>query len=508
MSRTTATRKTDGDRLRLRAVTPRTSRPGGVGFGTTAEQPPILFRLPALDIAEVDAERHAVAIDQASPVPESQTPSLFDVPKSPTESSCVADDFMVRPHAHEVTMETCVPQSHTAEATASETATTPTVAVAIANSDPVRTWWEHWSSGVVLILLIIALVTASIIALNDGGKAKPDSLASQAESSMVGEFDLSSITIPEISNPAVSSHPSINGNPADPLSKDTALSLIPVAVPSVSASEQLGATALLGAATQVATTVTTPTDSVASPSAERAGEALKLAATSTPAAALAPQATLDQPVGVTVPQLFANGDSQPNAVQNNAVLGVPSMTASNPTASLELPSAASSADTALPANTVGGKSATDGSSPTLYDGASRILEQHAAYGVAGGQVGSLETQSANMPTEGFVHSAEGLIDTNMPSYPTILVSATGDTSGVGAAARIVPSTTPDLNGSSLLSEFMKYDKMRQASVAAAGNRFPNSTTIAPQQVGASQSPGSGTGFTLGNPQAVAPPLPR
>ncbi|MCA9125920.1 MAG: hypothetical protein KDB22_02500 [Planctomycetales bacterium] len=43
------------------------------------------------------------------------------------------------------------------------------------NSD--RSWWEHWSSGVVLLLLIVALITASIIAVTDSGTTDPDLLA-------------------------------------------------------------------------------------------------------------------------------------------------------------------------------------------------------------------------------------------------------------------------------------------------------------------------------------------
>lgn len=35
-----------------------------------------------------------------------------------------------------------------------------------------RSWWEHWSSGIILMLLILALVTAGIMAIRDPGKSR------------------------------------------------------------------------------------------------------------------------------------------------------------------------------------------------------------------------------------------------------------------------------------------------------------------------------------------------
>lgn len=473
-----------------------------------AELPPVLFRLPALAPSPQDVERLAPEGVQASLVHGGQTAEMRDIPESATETACAADYSTEPARPPQVTLETFGGPSNSISGNAPTTETASTCAasadvpvaaapVAVANSVLQRTWWEHWSSGVVLILLIIALVTASIIALNDSGRAKPDYLASQAESSMGDEFDLSSITIPEITIPSA---PSRNNN--------------------------------------VITADVHPKDK------ETADEALKLTSISPPAvaapAALAPQATLDQPVGVAAPQLFVDDVSLGNAAQSNAGLTVPSRNASSPTVSLELPNALSPADS--------GKTATDGSSPTFYDGASRIMEQHAASGNTVGQAWPTETGAANLPSEGFVNSAEGPIDTKMPSYPTILASATGQaqgapprsvfstashaqTAGPSAAlgepnadaaatsqyaspaptSAVVPSATPDLNGNSLVSEYFKYEQMRQAAEATAENRFKSSAPIATQPNVASQSLGSGTGFTLGNPQAgtpVAPPLAR
>ena len=61
-----------------------------------------------------------------------------------------------------------------------------------------RSWWEHWSSGVVLILLIIALVAASIMAFNDRGGSSPGPLADASQPAHEVVVDLSKIQIPTL----------------------------------------------------------------------------------------------------------------------------------------------------------------------------------------------------------------------------------------------------------------------------------------------------------------------
>ncbi|MCA9183343.1 MAG: hypothetical protein KDA51_17905, partial [Planctomycetales bacterium] len=220
MPRTASARSIDGDRLRSRPVTPRSARPSVSGPELAAELPPVLFRLPALAPSPQDVERLAPEGVQASLVHGGQTAEMRDIPESATETACAADYSTEPARPPQVTLETFGGPSNSISGNAPTTETASTCAasadvpvaaapVAVANSVLQRTWWEHWSSGVVLILLIIALVTASIIALNDSGRAKPDYLASQAESSMGDEFDLSSITIPEITIPSA---PSRNNN--------------------------------------------------------------------------------------------------------------------------------------------------------------------------------------------------------------------------------------------------------------------------------------------------------
>ena len=72
---------------------------------------------------------------------------------------------------------------------------------ATAHAVPTRTWWEHWSSGIVLIVLLIALATASILAWQGGGKSN-EKLLADTETSSEKPFeslsDLSSIEVPKL----------------------------------------------------------------------------------------------------------------------------------------------------------------------------------------------------------------------------------------------------------------------------------------------------------------------
>ncbi len=64
---------------------------------------------------------------------------------------------------------------------------------------PQQTWWEHWSSGIVLIVLLIALATASILAWQGSGKGNSKLMADTKETDI--QSDLSNIEVPKIENP-------------------------------------------------------------------------------------------------------------------------------------------------------------------------------------------------------------------------------------------------------------------------------------------------------------------
>lgn len=63
-------------------------------------------------------------------------------------------------------------------------------------SETPRSWWEHWSSGVVMIVLIIALVTLGIMIFRPSGSPADTTLASENSHEEFG--DLESISIPKI----------------------------------------------------------------------------------------------------------------------------------------------------------------------------------------------------------------------------------------------------------------------------------------------------------------------
>jgi len=69
-----------------------------------------------------------------------------------------------------------------------------------AHAAPARTWWEHWSSGIVLIVLLIALATASILAWQGGGKPN-EKLLADTEKPSESLSDLSAIEVPKLDIP-------------------------------------------------------------------------------------------------------------------------------------------------------------------------------------------------------------------------------------------------------------------------------------------------------------------
>lgn len=62
-----------------------------------------------------------------------------------------------------------------------------------------RTWWEHWSSGIVLIVLLIALATASILAWQGNSKSN-SKLMADTKNEIELSSDLSNIEVPKFNN--------------------------------------------------------------------------------------------------------------------------------------------------------------------------------------------------------------------------------------------------------------------------------------------------------------------
>src|SRR5690606_20695381 len=148
------------------------------------ESVPVLFRLPRVDgypQAVVDEAPLLVATD------------VGDGERAASEAS-VAQPPQILP---EVVAKPVTAQS--AEAPAHVHALAPH---AVARTAPDRSWGENWSIGVVRILLVIGLVTASIIAFTYPQAIDPDLLADGKEELHSAARD--ELIIPEL-HPALSS---------------------------------------------------------------------------------------------------------------------------------------------------------------------------------------------------------------------------------------------------------------------------------------------------------------
>ena len=79
----------------------------------------------------------------------------------------------------------------------------PAVAVSVTQpATPQQTWWEHWSSGIVLIVLLIALATASILAWQGSSKGN-SKLMADTKKDADSQTDLSNISVPKLDNPKI-----------------------------------------------------------------------------------------------------------------------------------------------------------------------------------------------------------------------------------------------------------------------------------------------------------------
>lgn len=136
---------------------------------TMLETTPVLFRLPSVQI---------------QPLPQ--------VADMPTES---LREFATTP----------MPEVNPAPATLPVSITSQPMEA----DEPPRTWWEHWSSGVILILLLVAAYFACIAVLRSRGHAGSNTIATDGNAK--SEFgDLADIKIPPVTNSTDTNTTSIN----------------------------------------------------------------------------------------------------------------------------------------------------------------------------------------------------------------------------------------------------------------------------------------------------------
>ena len=185
-------------------------------------QAPLLFRFPSVAAGE---ESSVMPADEAQqePIhaPEPTTVSAeAQVAEAALSESVYQDGFA--PTTAYIPAEP-EPVVHTSAVEADFDSKTQTDDLADSEESP--TWWEHWSSGIVLVLLIVALVTASVIAFNDQSATDDDLLAIEESRNAVPEdTDLTQLDIPLDTGTTESTSPAV---PELAINADAASNMIP-----------------------------------------------------------------------------------------------------------------------------------------------------------------------------------------------------------------------------------------------------------------------------------------
>lgn len=176
------------------------SRRGRHARGTSSSRPefqaPLLFRFPAVDQAASVTGTHdnQIVTDATSAESEMSVTPEAQVAEAALSESVYSDNEPNRTAAYSVAP---APEVRTSTLTADESGTTDTEDLTESEADDKATWWEHWSSGVVLLLLVAALVTAGIAAFNDQSTTKDDLLAIEGAQKDAAEGgDLTDLDIP------------------------------------------------------------------------------------------------------------------------------------------------------------------------------------------------------------------------------------------------------------------------------------------------------------------------
>jgi len=488
MPQATPTRTTDKDRLR--------SRPSVNARNLTADNAPVLFRLPIVGATPQANESPAGKNPAGSPagtgiagvamagagigsagIGSAGIGSAGIAP--PSNSPPISCEPSQLPQAYAVSPSEPAPQA--SAASPSVRASAPEAQLAAATK---ATWWEHWSSGVVLILLIIALVTASILALNDGRKSSADQLAGEPVAAL-DEFDLSNITIPEV----------VSGTP--PSSPQTSLSAQTTAISSQSPAP-------------VEFPASLPTPSVATPASTAAAQ--ERTSRSSHMLATTAQASLSPPADANVTP-NTSAESAGSMLENGAAAPLAALTAPEPVSPAPLfdPNSANELSSQLPPLPSFNPS---GSTPALYDGAARSSELHAANQEPSSSplalpnsMPQMSQRTSSMP-EMITNVAP--IETNLPSFATVLTSAaqpalpplpaTNSEVQPTSFPKPIPSATPDSDAAALASAYLHFSEINKASNGLSTNRWSTPTTTSPPPIGPS-TPTGGMGFTLGNQPA-------
>lgn len=413
---------------------------------------PVLFRFPYIDSSADDPGLEA----------EAPTPLQATVPATTTKQ----DDASPVVHTSSPQPEAAVSNDHQPQEV--EAAAT-------------GSWWEHWSSGIVLILLIIALVAASIIAFNDAGDADPALLA-DAESTdefALGEISLpnvdlsqASVTTPNASVPSVDESPSAAPLSPNHESQSQVSGTLQLSAGNDSAAGSDSSDSLIPSTLLPGTLEFPGDDSVSQSSdAETSHDLVNLSPGESPTAGNESNAA-SQTANV-VPNSDAHtpgllGAQNPASLQNNATLMAPEGTQRQ---DLFGDQAVAESDSV--------PNSAAGSSPTFYDGA-----QSPGQGLPGNTTAN--TSVAQGPT--------GVPSTNLPDLQSVLSqgqtgavpyqpvadsrsnsasfsTASHQSSQSEAATKPVLGTdTPNMDTDSIINAWQTFRAL-QASESGASNRY-------------------------------------
>ncbi|HBE72379.1 MAG TPA: hypothetical protein DDW52_29950 [Planctomycetaceae bacterium] len=442
---------------------------------------PVLFRFP--DLCETTTEQ-----EHAS-----------DGTSQPTERVAGEADTEVSSHLADATSA----EVATAEATAAQNLGSTTTVVSsiepaeasqpsatndanLAAAITSKTWWEHWSSGIVLLLLVGALLFASAFAFNNSSSPDPDNLAAADQNQLaipsLGDIEIPEIdtqlSLPEPSPPASSPETEIVAN-QDQAPKHSLAPSAPSLSGSMSLDSSLDSTdslippSLAIDAGDVTESKTTPTES----NPQLATNAGGPPAASTPNA---PQQTMQPQPAVATASL-----ARPSVASATVGLPILDETAGSPDA---VHAAAST--NSVPALPAGSRL---GESPALYNGAqnaalSRQASETAGLGSATGPQlagGNNIGLAANQPTSADNSGLPGT-ETSPRTSPAAgnhtQTSAQGQASNKSVPAHLasghnrLPSKKPAQPSNT------PTDKSNSAATVPGGPMLTDSPTMDPRAV--------------------------
>lgn len=342
---------------------------------------PVLFRLPTVSqnpltmpetIENEDAAESAPDIESrvgnspgvTKPLDTAETNRIQFPPGFPEYPERLAK---IATEAAAISSSQPMPQLHPNDAAPAPSS--HTVATTLDDSSE-RSWWEHWSSGIVLILLIIALVTASIVAFNENEVPDSEMLMGSESSTAANAIDLTQLSIPQVTLTEPDKNQPTMGNTAAESSLASSDSLIPTntgSQPNEMPRESLPSEPLTTPASMASTSVGLQ---LAGPSLPTAKENSNSQAAGSPSLLSSTQQGLnggiliEPPESLTTPSSTANSatvtSTGQNTPANEITLGAPTLLGSQ--------SRPTESNTLLPSATLTNQSVV-GASPSLYDGA-------------------------------------------------------------------------------------------------------------------------------------------